>query len=147
MLKYPEYIMEANRLVIRRVFEELVLNPDPSIMDIMLEVDTTYSGVLMEGWLQKEYPEKIALIFNLGVIELRVSSDTIHATLTFNGVPSYIEIPFAAIILFYDRINQTGFRLELEEQVPYVQDNNPPDEVKSDPEPGEVISLDDFRKK
>jgi hypothetical protein len=94
---------------------------------------------------------------------LKVKDDYFEVTLTFKKLPAPLHIPFNALTAFFDPGVQFGlqFRAEGEAQkpapAPVAVPNAPENQTEAEPvapkpgpageKPGEVVSLDSFRKK
>jgi hypothetical protein len=87
---------------------------------------------------------------------LKVKDDYFEVTLTFKKLPAPLHIPFNALTAFFDPGVQFGLQFRSEGEpakagpvvvpAPEAPPEPPPPE-KPQPAPGEVVSLDSFRKK
>lgn len=140
-----------------------------------LTFKTHAEGVDIPDFLREQYPDEMTIIIQHQYWALKVKDDAFDVTLTFKKLPAPLHIPFSALTAFFDPGVQFGlqFRTEGEKQVagpgPVVvpTDQAPADQVPADqggeetpsPDgapppkprpkgaPGEVVSLDSFRKK
>ncbi|HEU4549895.1 MAG TPA: ClpXP protease specificity-enhancing factor SspB [Rhizomicrobium sp.] len=129
-----------------------------------LTFKTHAEGVDIPDFLREQYPDEMTIIIQHQYWALKVKEDYFEVTLTFKKLPAPLHIPFSALTAFFDPGVQFGlqFRTESEKQaagpgpvvVPAGQSSNgemgaeeavakPPEKVA----PGEVVSLDSFRKK
>jgi uncharacterized protein len=129
-----------------------------------LTFKTHADGVDIPDFLKEQYPDEMTIIIQHQYWALKVKEDYFEVTLTFKKLPAPLHIPFNALTAFFDPGVQFGlqFRAEGEAQkpvpAPVAVPNSPEDQAET-PEPvaakpapagekpGEVVSLDSFRKK
>jgi uncharacterized protein len=128
-----------------------------------LTFKTHAEGVDIPDFLKEQYPDEMTIIIQHQYWALKVKDDYFEVTLTFKKLPAPLHIPFNALTAFFDPGVQFGlqFRAESEAQktAPVAVPNSPPENQAEPPEPvgpkpapasekpGEVVSLDSFRKK
>jgi uncharacterized protein len=129
-----------------------------------LTFKTHAEGVDIPDFLKEQYPDEMTIIVQHQYWALKVKEDYFEVTLTFKKLPAPLHIPFNALTAFFDPGVQFGlqFRAEGEAQktspapvaVPSPQENQnetpepvAPKPVPASEKPGEVVSLDSFRKK
>jgi uncharacterized protein len=133
-----------------------------------LTFKTHADGVDIPEFLKEQYPDEMTIIIQHQYWALKVKEDYFEVTLTFKKLPAPLHIPFAALTAFFDPGVQFGlqFRAEGDAAKPVtgpvmVPDAQPekaeePEPAKpaavaekagEKPAPGEVVSLDSFRKK
>lgn len=132
-----------------------------------LTFKTHAEGVDIPDFLKEQYPDEMTIIIQHQYWALKVKEDYFEVTLTFKKLPAPLHIPFSALTAFFDPGVQFGlqFRTDAEMQkpapAPVVVPPSPPDAQAETPEPvaakpasasekagpGEVVSLDSFRKK
>jgi hypothetical protein len=131
-----------------------------------LTFKTHAEGVDIPDFLREQYPDEMTIIIQHQYWALKVKEDYFEVTLTFKKLPAPLHIPFSALTAFFDPGVQFGlqFRTESEKQaagpgpvvVPAGQGSNgemgerAEEAITKPPEktaPGEVVSLDSFRKK
>lgn len=123
---------------------------------------TAMPGVDLPEFLREQYPEAMKIILQNQYANLRVTDDTFEVTLSFNKIPATITVPFTAILAFEDPSQkfQLAFQMALPQRqnLPVPKEPPPPPAKIEAPEskpdtppkpdqPGEVVSLDKFRKK
>jgi len=113
---------------------------------------THFAGVDIPDFLREQYPDEMTIILQHQFWGLTVKDDYFEVTLTFKKVPATLHIPFAALTAFADPGVQFG--LQFKEAAGNENALAPPAAMptaippKPDkPAPGEVVSLDSFRKK
>jgi hypothetical protein len=127
-----------------------------------LTFKTHFPGVEIPEFLLNQYPDEMTIILQHQFWGLKVKENHFEVALSFKKVPATLSIPFAALTAFVDPGVQFGlqFQPELPEAargtaaplspaalpVPEKagEENKPADKSAT---PGEVVSLDSFRKK
>jgi hypothetical protein len=129
-----------------------------------LTFKTRFPGVDIPDFLLEQYPDEMMIILQHQFWGLKVKEEQFEVTLSFRKVPATLVVPFLALTAFVDPGVQFGLQFrEMDETGDQEQkpahapaslpqpatDNNPPepDAEKQAPQPGEVVSLDSFRKK
>ena len=131
-----------------------------------LTFKTHADGVDIPEFLKEQYPDEMTIIIQHQYWALKVKEDYFEVTLTFKKLPAPLHIPFAALTAFFDPGVQFGlqFRGEAEANkaanapvvVPAPVGDAPDRTAEDTPDaalapdkaaPGEVVSLDSFRKK
>ena len=132
-----------------------------------LTFKTHAEGVDIPDFLKEQYPDEMTIIIQHQYWALKVKEDYFEVTLTFKKLPAPLHIPFAALTAFFDPGVQFGLQFRAEGDGapkpatgPVVVPTPPPETKGADaPEPvagkpgtagekpGEVVSLDSFRKK
>lgn len=131
-----------------------------------LTFKTHFPGVELPNFLREQYPDEMTIILQHQFWGLKVSDDEFEVALTFKKMPATLVIPFAALTAFFDPGVQFGLQFKSAEQegagpAPLSEGEELTDEdtdielpeeetVEEKPRPsgqGEVVSLDQFRKK
>jgi hypothetical protein len=123
---------------------------------------TPFAGVDIPDFLREQYPEEMTVILQHQFWGLKVRDDLFEVTLSFRKVPATLSIPFAALTQFVDPGVDFGLQFrEIGEDgklkppasatALMAPADKPADVLPPDPDkplaPGEVVSLDAFRKK
>jgi len=121
-----------------------------------LSFRTHFPGVEIPDFLLEQYPEEMTIILQHQFWGLKVKEHHFEVTLSFRKVPATLTIPFGALTAFVDPGVQFGLNFQTEpdetstEKRSALGDTNPEGE-DAEPQkpaaPGEVVSLDSFRKK
>jgi hypothetical protein len=134
-----------------------------------LTFKTHFPGVEIPDFLREQYPEEMTIILQHQFWGLKVEEGGFEVTLTFKKLPAALVIPFAALTAFMDPGVQFGLQFK---DVPGGQNaaaqpstrapeksaekpaaaaptatDAPKEAEKPALAPGEVVSLDAFRKK
>ena len=123
---------------------------------------TNYPGVEIPDFLREQYPDEMMIILQHQFWGLKVKDNHFEVTLSFKKIPATLVIPFAALTQFADpgvqfalQFREIGDDGELK-PLAAPATLNPPERAEqpeaAPPEkpasaPGEVVSLDAFRKK
>ena len=126
-----------------------------------LTFKTHFEGVDIPDFLKEQYPDEMTIIVQHQYWALKVKDDFFEVTLTFKKLPAPLHIPFNALTAFFDPGVQFGLQFRSEGDAaktgpmmvppaepvgePTLQPE--PAAEKAAPAPGEVVSLDSFRKK
>jgi len=125
---------------------------------------THFPGVEIPDFLREQYPEEMTIIIQHQFWGLKVKENHFEVTLTFRKIPATLAIPFHALTAFLDPGVQFGLQFQTDDsegenvaEAPLTptalpaQEKAPQAEEQKAPEkpaaPGEVVSLDSFRKK
>jgi uncharacterized protein len=118
---------------------------------------TRFPGVEIPGFLLEQYPEEMTIIIQHQFWGLKVKDNHFEVTLTFRKMPATLSIPYAALTNFADPGVQFGLNFQAEPEDEHAVGATLPlstaQHPKADPAgekpaaPGDVVSLDSFRKK
>jgi len=141
-----------------------------------LTFKTQFPGIAIPDFLREQYPDEMTIILQHQFWGLKVKEESFEVTLTFKKLPATLSIPFAALTAFFDPGVNFGLQFRGEQGGPakpgapaqLVSTPQPsaepkdrakpekaekplkveiPQDEKPAPQPGEVVSLDAFRKK
>ncbi len=159
-LRYDKMVEQALRGVVRQAVEEVMKYQGlPGDHHFYITFMTDYPGVKIPDYLRERYPGEMTIVLQYQFHDLDVNKERLQVTLSFNNVPERLEIPLAAITIFADP--SVNFALQFQplgdDSAPdYDPDEDGDDETGGDddaaskgkkPKSGEVVSLDQFRKK
>ena len=113
--------------------------------------DTRHAGVVMPESLRARYPETMTIVLQHEFWDLDVGDEGFSVSLAFSGVPRKLVVPYGAVIGFAD----PSINFAVQFNAPQAGREAaaaplPPDETIAEAEadkPGEVVTLDVFRKK
>lgn len=159
MLRYDKMVESALRGVVRQAIEEVVANGLPGDHHFYITFMTDHPGVEIPSYLRERYPGEMTIVLQYQFYDLKVDREKMGVTLSFNNVPERLVIPLAAVSIFADP--SVNFALQFQPMGEGDQDDDTdgnPDGTgsgpsgggkpkKSDQTTGEVVSLDQFRKK
>lgn len=155
-LRYDKMVERALRSVVRQAVEEVMEDGLPDDHHFYITFMTDYPGVSIPDYLRDRYPGEMTIVLQFQFYDLDVNDERMVVTLSFNNVPEKLQIPLAAITIFADP--SVNFALQFQPLGDDEPDDDEPDDDNSDDNgddtpsgndttSGEVISLDQFRKK
>lgn len=159
ILRYDRMVERALRSVVCEAVKEVIedggLAGDHHFYITFL---TDYPGVKIPDYLRERYPGEMTIVLQYQFYDLFVDETTFGVTLSFNNVPERLEVPLQAITIFADP--SVNFALQFqpmddfedlpEDDAPKGRKKKATEEKVDEPAPrvtGEVVSLDQFRKK
>ncbi len=158
-LRYDKMVESALRGVVRQAIQE-VKDADglPGEHHFYITFITDYPGVKIPDYLRERYPGEMTIVLQYQFYDLFVDDEKMGVTLSFNNVPEKLEVPLAAISIFADPsvnfalqfqpIHENEDGEDSEQHSDDSEDNDSSDDDKGLPKSGgEVVSLDNFRKK
>ncbi len=159
-LRYDKMVERALRGVVRQAIEEVMEESLPGDHHFYITFMTDYPGVNIPDYLRDRYPGEMTIVLQYQFYDLKVDDEKMEVTLSFNNVPEHLVVPLGAISIFADP--SVNFALQFQ---PLGQDGGPdldPDDLPptdgdddgnkdgdgdDSGKTGEVVSLDQFRKK
>ncbi len=161
ILRYDKMVESALRGVVRKAVEEVRDNGLPDDHHFYITFLTEHKGVDIPEYLKERYPQEMTIVLQYQFYDLTVDDEFLSVTLSFNNIPERLVIPMPAITIFADP--SVNFALQFQ---PLSNDQSGPDGDGDGPkgggddddkpskdsgddgeETGQVISLDQFRKK
>lgn len=153
-LRYDKMVEYALRGVVKQAVEEVMEDGLPGDHHFYITFLTDHAGVKIPDYLRDRYPGEMTIVLQFQFYDLDVNDERMQVTLSFNNVPEKLEIPLAAITIFADP--SVNFALQFQPlgddlEPDYDPDDDPTGSDDSDGDDdskkGEVVSLDNFRKK
>jgi len=153
-IQYDVLAREALRHVVHDVLEMALREGLPGEHHFFITFQTTAPGVSMSDDLRKDFPEEMTVVLQHQYWDLEVTPEQFSVKLAFGGVPRELVVPFKAVTAFFDPSVQFGLQFtatpsedELPAQAPSPAEVDISEDDTRPDEPGEVVSLDAFRKK
>lgn len=146
-LPYDRWLEDALRGVIRLALAHTAEYGLPGQHHFYLTFATGADGVEMSPELRARYPEEMTIVLQHQFWDLTVQDDLVSVTLKFHGRPSRLVIPLTAISAFGDPSVNFGLQLKTLSVEADAEDGEAGEKPKQEPESGQVIALDTFRKK
>ncbi len=154
-LRYDKMVENALRGVVKQAVEEVMKDGLPGDHHFYITFLTDHAGVNIPDYLRDRYPGEMTIVLQFQFYDLDVDDEKMQVTLSFNNVPEKLVIPLAAITIFADP--SVNFALQFQPLGDDVEPDFDPDDGPSgsdddddksdDSKKGEVVSLDNFRKK
>lgn len=159
VLRYDKMVETALRGVVRTAVEEVIehgLNGDHHFYITFL---TDFPGVSIPDYLRERYPGEMTIVLQYQFSDLEVDDHFLKVTLSFNNVPERLIVPLSAISIFADP--SVNFALQFQpitdgmddgdfallDELDDDSDDDDPNGSGGGGETGQVVSLDQFRKK
>jgi hypothetical protein len=158
ILRYDKMVETALRGVVKQAVEEIIVEGLPGDHHFYITFMTDYPGVSIPDYLRDRYPGEMTIVLQYQFSDLAVDKEKMNVTLSFNNVPERLVIPLNAITIFADpsvnfalQFQPLGDELDdadLEGIMLDDEEEGEEGEKKGDDsKKGEVVSLDQFRKK
>ena len=163
ILRYDRMVEQALRGVVRQAVEEVIETGLPGDHHFYITFMTDYPGVSIPSYLRDRYPGEMTIVLQYQFYDLEVDDEKLGVTLSFNNVPERLVIPLGAITIFADP--SVNFALQFQPLGEELDVSEFEDDEDGDDDPtsggsgdkkakkkgggktGEVVSLDQFRKK
>lgn len=152
-IRYDILIENALRSVVHQAMTKVVQTGLPEEHHFYISFLTHYPGVDIPAYLYEKYPEEMTIVLQHQFFGLTVTDESFSVLLSFNNVRERLTIPFTAITTFADP--SVNFALQFqnipvsEEEAALTDEAQEGDSSHGleERKKGEVISLDQFRKK
>lgn len=158
-IDYQALVQEALRGVVRGALQRVARDGRlPGAHHFYIAFHTAHPGVKVSEAILQRYPQEMTIVLQHQFWDLHVGEDDFQITLSFNNVPEKLSIPYVAIKNFFDPSTRFGLQftvagMEAVSAEPRVLETpgkaaaEIPKEEDTPRKPGEVVSLDQFRKK
>ena len=164
LLPYEKWIEHALRQVVAQAVEHAAVHGLPGGHHFYITFRTGHPGVGIPPRVRAQYPQEMTIVLQHQFWDLGFDRETrvIQVGLSFGGVPTKLVIPLDAVVEFADPHIRYGLRFQAPEtsgadtaadeapagtkQEPEQPETPEPPEVKTT-EPGQVVSLDAFRRR
>jgi hypothetical protein len=156
LLPYETWIEQALRHVVAQAIEHVAVQGLPGGHHFYITFRTDHPGVEIPQRIRAQYPKEMTIVIQHQFWDLGFNKDTqsIQVGLSFGGVPSKLVIPLDAVVEFADPHIRYGLRFQAAE-APAAAEELPPPQAEPEPEPppakdaepGQVVSLDAFRRR
>jgi uncharacterized protein len=156
LLGYDRMMERAVRGVVREALAVAASRGLPGAHHFYITFKTRAPGVTIPDHLLAKYPEEMTIVLEHQFWDLEVSEDIFSVTLSFGNKPARLTIPFAAVSTFADPSVQFGLQFKQPdtgaptaaptEAAPATEPAKPKAKAAGGT-PGEVVTLDSFRKK
>jgi hypothetical protein len=154
LLPYEAWIEQALRQVVAQAVAHVAAQGLPGGHHFYLTFRTDHPGVEIPPRIRAQYPHEMTIVLQHQFWDLGFdpASQTVNVGLSFGGVPSKLTIPLDAVVEFADPHIRYGLRFQVAEppaapEPPPLPEPEPPPPPTKDAEPGQVVSLDAFRRR
>lgn len=151
-LQYNAMVEDALRDVVRRALSEVAQAGLPDNHHFYITFRTRHPGVQVPDYLRNRYPDDMTIVLQFQFHDLVVEEKSFGVTLSFNNKPEHLVIPFAAVTVFADpSVNFALSFQQAEDAAAPASEATPaaqaPETADGKDKSGEVVSLDQFRRK
>tara|TARA_Y100001001_G_C7824851_1_gene244800 strand:+ start:62 stop:574 length:513 start_codon:yes stop_codon:yes gene_type:complete len=159
-LRYDKMVEKALRGVVKQAVGEVRDQGLHGDHHFYITFQTDHPGVDIPEYLHERYPKEMTIVLQYQFYDLTVDDEFLGVTLSFNNIPERLTVPMNAITIFADP--SVNFALQFQPltkdrdddsdepvtgDLPEgLADKGNKDKAEED-QKGEVISLDQFRKK
>ena len=114
LIPYDEIVQEALRAVVGRVLGEIQASGGelPGAHHFYITFKTGAPGVSIPQALRERFPDEMTIVLQNKFWDLGVDDQGFTVGLSFNQVPSKLDIPFAAITAFVDPAVDFGLQFQ-----------------------------------
>ena len=152
LLRYDKMVESALRGVVREALARAAASGLPGTHHFYITFKTGFPGLSISEALVGQYPEEMTVVLEHQFWDLEVAEDHFAVTLSFQGRPERLTVPFEAITSFTDPSVKFGLQFQPGEGITPPSPPGPKLEEKKKAEKpvgktGEVVALDAFRKK
>ncbi|MDR0625267.1 MAG: ClpXP protease specificity-enhancing factor SspB [Holosporales bacterium] len=164
-IDYDAIVQKALRGVVREILTETAEHGLTENHHYYITFITTHPWVVIPDYLKEDFPDEMVIVLQHEFWDLEVTNDNFSVTLYFDDVSERVTVPFVAIVNFIDPSVKFGLQFlpsydepEKKKEKSSKKEKRPVDKVTKSSSPakdgappkppaGNVISLDDFRKK
>ncbi len=112
LIRYDLLTQEALRGVVRSVLADVARAGLPGDHHFFIAFATQAPGVRISKRLRETYPDEMTIVLQYQFWDLEVTDGAFAVSLSFNGIPERLHIPFAAIKGFFDPSVQFGLQFD-----------------------------------
>jgi uncharacterized protein len=165
LLRYDHMVELAMRGVVREALALTATKGLPGAHHFYITFKTRAHGVDLPAKLVERYPDEMTIVIEHQFWDLDVRDRDFTVSLSFNGKPERLTIPFGAVTAFADPSVKFGLQFPASDAADVVETPPPPVKklspnaeivephaapkhvAKPAAKPAEVVTLDAFRKK
>jgi len=151
LFRYDKMVENALRGVVREALARTAASGLPGSHHFYLTFKTRYPGLNLPDSLLQQYPDEMTIVLEHQFWDLEVHEHHFAVTLSFQGKPERLTVPFEAVTNFTDPSVKFGLQFQPGDRVvpppAPLPDERKKAEKEKPPKGGEVVALDSFRKK
>jgi hypothetical protein len=119
LIPYDEIVQEALRAVVGRVLGavERAGGTLPGTHHFYITFKTSAPGVDIPASLRERFPDEMTIVLQNKFWDLKVTERGFTVGLSFNQIPSKLDIPFSAITAFVDPAVDFGLQFQASDDV------------------------------
>lgn len=163
VLRYDRMVETALRSVVKQAIDEVITHGEPpGDHHFYITFLTDHPGVKIPDYLKVRYPGEMTIVLQFQYYDLTVDDEKLGVTLSFNNALERLIVPLKAISIFADPSVNFALQFQPMGETDDEDDDGPvggpggggegkkkksPKDGTGVSKTGEVISLDQFRKK
>ena len=152
LIPYDEIVQEALRDVVGRVLGEVEQSGGlPGNHHFYITFKTRLPGVVIPKHLSERFPDEMTIVIQHRFWDLKVEEDAFSVGLSFGGVASTLQVPFAAVTQFHDPAVEFSLTFQANAADQHEEHEAPENDAPEAEPPAEdgsnVVSVDFTRKK
>lgn len=146
-IDYQQLLERALRQVVKDALVHAQFNGLGDGTHFFITFRTKAPGVVIPDFLRLRYPDMMTIVLQYSFSNLNVSEEEFGVTLTFDGRPFYIRIPYNALVEFKDP--SVDFMLQFHSQGGSKAGNDLELPLNDKPaeDKGRVVDFEEFRKR
>jgi len=145
-INYPHLLERALKMVVRDALQYAQFNGLGDDAAFFITFKTREDGVVIPDFLRMRYPDVMTIVLQYSYSNLNVSDKEFGVTLTFDGRPFFIRVPYAALVEFKDP--SVDFILQFHPTNTKSAGNDLELPLEEKPQKDtRVVSLEEFRKR
>jgi hypothetical protein len=145
LLGYDRLVDDALRGIVREVLRRASRDGLPGTHHFYLGFRTGADGVVLPGYLAAKFPDEMTIVLQHQFWGLEVGEHGFSVSLSFQGRPERLTVPFAALTSFADPAVDFGLKFTTE-AAPAAAAALPAPPAPERPA-AEIVTLDKFRKR
>src|SRR3954469_12890605 len=150
LIPYDEIVQDALRAVVGRVLREVEQSGGlPGDHHFYITFNTRMPGVAIPKHLAEKFPDEMTIVIQHRFWDLKVEEDSFSVGLSFGGVPSTLNVPFAAVTQFHDPAVEFALTFQANaDELPHEEheeaENDAPEAAPEEPrdDGSNVVSVD-----
>jgi hypothetical protein len=146
LLRYDKMVEGALRGVVREALARTAAKGLPGAHHFYITFRTRFPGLALPDYLAQQYPQEMTVVLEHQFWDLEVNEHCFAVTLSFQGKPERLTIPFEAITAFADPAVKFALQFQAAEPEMAPVESVCAAEPKAEKN-AEVVALDTFRKK
>jgi uncharacterized protein len=155
LLRYDKMVESALRGVVREALARAAASGLPGTHHFYITFKTRFPTLKLSEALMAQYPEEMTIVLEHQFWDLEVEEERFSVTLSFQGRPERLIVPFEAITSFTDPSVKFGLQFQpggdtaapASAAAVAAKPEDKKKAEKSAGKTGEVVALDSFRKK
>jgi uncharacterized protein len=117
LIRYDLIYQDAMRGIVRKVLADVVREGLPGDHHFVISFRTQAPGVRLSPKMRKQYPVTMTIVLQHQFWGLSVGDQSFEVGLSFQGEAEMVQIPFDAIVGFFDPAVDFGLKIMLESEV------------------------------